>query len=59
MDIRILTLEEILYYGSLGELSIITESEWDMFQEKLAKYIDVKYKEGCEDGCLYNLNQHG
>ena len=47
MDIRVLTLEEIIHYGILGEISITTESEWDIFQEKLSKYVeDIKSKAG-------------
>lgn len=58
MDIRVLTLEEILYYGALGEVSIISESEWDVFQDKLTKYIeDIKSKGGecdCDLDLEYN-----
>lgn len=67
MKINNLTLDEILHYGSLGEITISSPEEWKLLEGLISGYVDTHaerlidedrqtYDEGYEDGKQEGFN---
>lgn len=61
MKINNLTLDEILHYGSLGEITVASPEDWQLLEGLISDYADTRaerlidedrqtYDEGYEDG---------
>jgi hypothetical protein len=49
VDIKnLLTLEEVLYYGSLGEVTITGHEDWDYIRQLILTNSESRYEAGME-----------
>jgi len=49
LEVKVLTLEEILYYGGLGEVEIKSSEDWEHFTESVRVSLEQEYDRGYED----------